>query len=126
MCTCNMSYVYMGQRSLGTSSGLWILLFADMIIFPAGFYANGIAEGLMMQQAIPSTYWRQENLVILSLLLVSLARLIGAPLARFLVHAGGRNAYAACQLALGCLAITSVSKVASKVEALADGYSAVP
>lgn len=81
--------------------GYLLLLLADALIFPSGFLANGIAEGLANKHAIPGSFYSQENLTVLDPVVQnSIGRFLGPALARLILAKMGRDAYFVMQFIL--------------------------
>ena len=58
------------------------------------------------------------NYIIINDLLCAVARFLAAPIARYLVHLGGRDLYATAQVGLATASLLSALKVAPKVALL--------
>merc|ERR1719440_317691 len=86
------------------------LLFAGSILYCAIYQVSGLIEGIMTTFALPTgSYFTVDNVIMLKLVMLdSVGRTFGPPLARMLVEAGGKEygqgCYAWQQLAMTLLA----------------------
>merc|ERR1719375_231906 len=82
------------------------LLFAGSILYCAIYQVSGIIEGIMTTFALPTgSYFTVDNVILLKLIMLdSIGRTFGPPLARMQVEAGGKeygqDCYAWEQLAM--------------------------
>merc|ERR1719375_2225607 len=86
------------------------LLFAGSILYCAIYQVSGIIEGIMTTFALPTgSYFTVDNVILLKLIMLdSIGRTFGPPLARMQVEAGGKESgqdcYAWQQLSMTLLA----------------------
>mmetsp|Transcript_61490 Transcript_61490/g.159650 ORF Transcript_61490/g.159650 Transcript_61490/m.159650 type:complete len:1373 (+) Transcript_61490:69-4187(+) len=77
------------------------ILVADLLMYPCIVCVAAIAEGAAFEAAAPSgSLFSVPNLIFASTFADALAKAVSTPLARHLIHLGGREAYASVLLAV--------------------------
>lgn len=80
---------------------MWLLLSADLVIYPVSMASQGSIYGLALAHGnIAGSIFNAENYITLNTVFTQVARLVAPPTARYLFQIGGRNVYAIFQMAL--------------------------
>ena len=94
------------RLGLQRESGKFLVLIADTLMFPMGFLASGIFDGLAFQCSDDSGMYTVQNFLTFDVFLrCAVARATGPLAGRWLVDKYGQNAYAGVQLALTSLGL---------------------
>jgi MFS family permease len=109
------------------SGCLWLILLADMVMYPLLHLSLGILQGWALRYAANEGILSASNMTILRMAIHSVARGFTPWLARVMLEMGGRDYYAAAQatLLLASL-VTAETRVVPFVQAMEDGMLTSP
>ena len=102
-------------------ASLALLLVADAGVYSVAYTGHGVLKGLVFAHVpsqAESTAFTAVNFIIVNDVAASLSRFLSAPVARYLVHVGGRDLYATVQLAIATASLSSALLVLPRIRLL--------
>jgi hypothetical protein len=91
---CLNAVPLLGYSWTGANGSFWLIIAMDCLLFSFAYAINGVLDGMAITASVPDSIFTSENVYIMRSVTTNAARMVGPPLARFLLsNFSTRNPY---------------------------------